>query len=150
MIPAHPFGHGLGYTSWELVDLTVAEAASDGSTEATVTVRNTGNREGKCVVQLYLERPVSAVERPARWLAGFEVLRLRAGDSCPVTVRLPWRRFAHWTDRGWRVEPGDFRLVAGLSSADDRLAAAVTIRAPERPGAHQFLASAEGAAPCRD
>jgi beta-glucosidase len=125
--PAFAFGHGLGYTSWDLIDLEGGLEADDGSTSAAVTVRNTGGRAGKCVVQLYLERPASRVERPARWLAGFEVVRLEPGTARRVTVELPWRRFAHWDEGGWAVEPGAFRLVAGLSSADDQTAIELVI-----------------------
>ena len=133
--PAFAFGHGLGYTSWDLTDLEPGSVADDGSTTTSMTVRNTGERAGKCVVQLYLERPGSVVERPARWLAGFEVVRLEPGTARRLTVWLPWRRFAHWDVAGWAVEPGAFRLVAGLSSSDDRAAVDLEItRAPDRGG----------------
>ncbi|MFE3757881.1 beta-glucosidase [Nocardia tengchongensis] len=107
--PAYPFGHGLGYTTWELDGLTVS-----GRT-ATVTVRNTGARAGRQVVQAYLSRPDSAVDRPARWLAGFAVVEAGAGESVTATVELPKRSFEHWTEQGWVVEPGSFTLHVGTS-----------------------------------
>lgn len=118
--PAYPFGHGLGYTTWELSDLVAVPADQHGAT-ASCSVMNTGARAGKCVVQLYVERPHSALDRPARWLAGFEVVRLEPGQRQQVAVPIPRRRLAHWDGAGWAVEPGGFRVVAGLSSADDRL-----------------------------
>uniref|UniRef100_UPI000594C1E4 glycoside hydrolase family 3 C-terminal domain-containing protein n=1 Tax=Nocardia concava TaxID=257281 RepID=UPI000594C1E4 len=107
--PAYPFGHGLGYTTWELADLKVT-----GRT-ATVTVRNTGDRPGRQVVQAYLSRENSAVDRPVRWLSGFAVVEAGAGESVTATIELPRRSFEHWTDQGWAVEPGAFTLHVGTS-----------------------------------
>ncbi|MEU1204688.1 glycoside hydrolase family 3 C-terminal domain-containing protein [Nocardia sp. NPDC005825] len=107
--PAYPFGHGLGYTTWELAELTVS-----GRT-ATVTVRNTGARAGRQVVQAYLSRADSAVDRPVRWLAGFAVIEAGAGESVSATIELPRRAFEHWTADGWAVEPGSFTLHVGTS-----------------------------------
>ncbi|MEU4710214.1 glycoside hydrolase family 3 C-terminal domain-containing protein [Nocardia salmonicida] len=107
--PAYPFGHGLGYTSWELVDLTVS-----GHT-ATVTVRNIGERSGRQVVQAYLSRTDGAIDRPVRWLAGFAAVGAGAGETVTATIELPQRAFEHWTDQGWVVEPGVFTLHVGTS-----------------------------------
>ncbi|WP_298446660.1 glycoside hydrolase family 3 C-terminal domain-containing protein [Gordonia sp. (in: high G+C Gram-positive bacteria)] len=117
--PAYPFGHGLGYTSWQLRDLSIA-----GRT-AVVRIRNTGRRSGRQVVQAYLSRPDSAVDRPVRWLAGFAVVEADAGESATAVIELPQRAFEHWTDDGWRVEPGAFRLHIGTSVADLPLVADV-------------------------
>lgn len=115
--PAFPFGHGLGYTSWEFLS---AERAGD---ELTVHVRNTGERAGKQVVQVYAERADSTVERPVRWLVGFAVVRADAGTDAVATISLPVRRFAHWSEAGWSVEPGSYTLHVGASVADTVLAA---------------------------
>ena len=109
--PAFEFGHGLGYTTWSLSDLQAS------ATTATVTVRNTGERYGKHVIQVYAERPGSTVDRPTRWLAGFTVVRLDAGESREVTVPLHQHTFDHW-DNGWTTEPGSFTLRAGSSVSD--------------------------------
>ena len=119
--PAYPFGHGLGYTSWELTDLTVAtEAAHNdddggGPARATVTVRNTGRRAGRQVVQAYLSRPDSAVDRPLRWLAGFASVHAEPGTSHEITIPLRARAFEHW-DAGWRTEPGRFTVHVGTNA----------------------------------
>jgi beta-glucosidase len=115
--PAYPFGHGLGYTTWELGDLAVS-----GHTAA-VTVRNTGDRPGKYVVQAYLSRAHSAIDRPVRWLAGFSTVTADAGESRRVEIALPQRAFEHWTASGWVVEPGSFTLHVGGSVTDLPLAA---------------------------
>jgi beta-glucosidase len=108
--PQFPFGHGLGYTSWEYVSLEAGER------EAVVRVRNTGRRRGREVIQVYASRPDSAVERPVRWLAGFAVVDADPGEEVAAAVPLSARAFEHW-DGGWRLEPGTFALAAGSSSA---------------------------------
>ncbi len=105
--PALPFGSGLGYTTWEL-----GEPVADGH-DVTLSVRNAGPRAGKHVVQVYLSRDDSAVDRPVRWLAGHAVVRAAAGEEQRVTVRLGPRAFAHWTDAGWATEPGTFTVHVG-------------------------------------
>ncbi|MBF6241879.1 glycoside hydrolase family 3 C-terminal domain-containing protein [Nocardia otitidiscaviarum] len=118
--PAYPFGHGLGYTTWSLGDLSV-----DGRT-ATVTVTNTGDREGKQVVQAYLSRADSAVDRPVRWLAGFAAVTVAPGASHTVRIALPQRAFEHWTEAGWATEPGSFTLHVGTSVTDLPLTAEIS------------------------
>jgi len=106
--PLFPFGHGLGYTSW-------AYLAMDG---AKVRLANTGTRRGREVVQVYASKPDSAVERPARWLAGFAVVDADPGEEVIVDVPLAPRAFEHWGDGAWQREPGPFVLEAGRSVAD--------------------------------
>ncbi|MFI6363154.1 beta-glucosidase [Nocardia sp. NPDC050630] len=110
--PAYPFGHGLGYTTWSTDDLVV-----EGRT-VSITVTNTGDREGKQVVQVYLSRPDSAVDRPVRWLAGFTAVTLAPGESRTVAIPLPERAFQHWGPAGWETEPGEFTAQVGTSVAD--------------------------------
>lgn len=115
--PAYPFGHGLGYTTWSW-----GGGARDGDA-LTVTLTNTGDRAGKQVVQIYAERPDSAVERPVRWLVGSAVVRASAQQTVTVRVPLPDRRFAHWAG-GWQLEPGTYTLHVGASVADTPVTAA--------------------------
>ncbi|WP_199856701.1 glycoside hydrolase family 3 C-terminal domain-containing protein [Nocardia suismassiliense] len=110
--PAYPFGHGLGYTTWSTENLVV-----EGRT-LSITVSNTGERVGKQVVQVYLSRPDSAVDRPVRWLAGFTAVTLAPGDSRTVPITLPERAFQHWTAAGWATEPGAFTVQVGTSVTD--------------------------------
>lgn len=124
--PAYPFGHGLGYTSWTW------DAVERRGDALAVTVRNTGERAGKQVVQVYAERADSAVERPVRWLVGYGVVRVDAGESATVVVDVPARRLAHWVggrDGDWSVEPGAYVLRAGASVADLPLSAEWTVTA---------------------
>ncbi|MEV5653021.1 glycoside hydrolase family 3 C-terminal domain-containing protein [Nocardia sp. NPDC052254] len=107
--PAFPFGHGLGYTVWELSDLLV-----DGH-DVEVTVANIGERDGKQIVQVYLSREDSEVERPVRWLAAFAAVTVAAGDRQRVRITVPRRSFQHWDEGGWSTESGPFTVHVGTS-----------------------------------
>lgn len=145
--PAYPFGFGLGYTTWELAGAHAAQASEAsgaaetdgdrtspgtadraGTTVVRAAVRNTGDRAGKQVVQVYASRADSAIDRPVRWLVGSAVVRAEAGAEATAEVRVPRRAFAHW-DEGWRVEPGEFTLHVGFSVAD--LPEELTVRMAE-------------------
>ena len=120
--PLFPFGHGSGYTTWSHESITL-DCAPDGrkwtgrGVAACVQVRNTGSRPGREVVQVYASRPDSAVERPAKWLAGFATADAEPGESVTVGILIPERAFQHWDGQGWATEPGSFVLAAGPSSA---------------------------------
>ncbi|GAA3289873.1 hypothetical protein GCM10020295_02810 [Streptomyces cinereospinus] len=87
-----------------------------------VTVRNTGARAGREVVQVYLARPGSAVERPVRWFAGHAAVRAEAGRTASAEVVVGPRALRHWSeaDHGWSTEPGPYRLLVGRSAGDPR------------------------------
>jgi beta-glucosidase len=110
--PAYPFGFGLGYTTWRLSDLTATPE------EVRLSVTNEGQRAGKQVVQVYLARPESTVDRPVRWLAGHSVVRAEAGETVRVTIPVPRRAFADWQQGGWHYEPGRFTVMVGTSVTD--------------------------------
>lgn len=121
--PAYPFGFGLGYTTWDYQRLVV-----DGMT-AKVTLRNTGARAGKEVVQAYLSRPGGMVQRPVRWLAGFAVARAEPGETVTVDVPLDARAFAYWSvdAQAWVAEPGAFALAVGRNVLDTPLSGEVPV-----------------------
>ena len=115
-----PFGHGLGFSSWEYRSIDVPGDASPGSAvRVTVTVRNAGRRRSREVVQLYASRPDSGIERPARWLVGFAAVEADPDQDATATIIVPPRAFEHWSVQagGWAVEPGTFALAAGSSCA---------------------------------
>ncbi|MHA6630479.1 beta-glucosidase [Pseudonocardia sichuanensis] len=132
-VPAYPFGHGLGYTSWELravdaVESIPAESLAAGqSLPIEVELANTGARPGRHVVQAYLSRPQSAVDRPARWLAGWAVVDAAPG-AATATVALAPRAFQHWADGAWHTEAGTFEIHVGSSVTDTPLTTRVTVR----------------------
>lgn len=127
--PAYWFGHGAGYSTFALSDLTVeGEAGPATAAIASVTVENTGARDGKHVVLLFAEREETAVERPARWFVGHAVVRLAAGESARASIPVDGRALAHW-DGAWAFEPGTFTLRAGSTANDLSLSATVTLTA---------------------
>jgi beta-glucosidase len=123
--PAFWFGHGLGYTTWAWEGLSVQEVPQ--RLTAGVRVRNTGDRGGKQVVQVYASRPESSVDRPVRWLAGFAVVHADAGETVEAQVEIDARTLRHWTSDGWAVEPGDLVLSTGPSAGEQLLSATRTI-----------------------
>jgi beta-glucosidase len=125
--PAYWFGSGQGYTEINLVDVAAPPSVQAGeSLPMTVDVENRGERDGKQVVQVYAERPDSAVDRPVRWLVGFAPVWVPAGEKAQVQVSVPTRLLAYWQD-GWRDEPGAYRLRVGTSVVDLPLATDVTL-----------------------
>jgi beta-glucosidase len=132
--PAYGFGSGLGYTSWHLDGLVAPASLADiGPLKVQVSVTNTGTRVGKQVVQVYLDRPDSEVERPAVWLAGFAVAReVAPGETATLELEIDRRAFEYWseTDGTWALEPGAFELTVGSSLADRPLHATITAGTP--------------------
>ncbi|MFI8859228.1 glycoside hydrolase family 3 C-terminal domain-containing protein [Streptomyces prasinus] len=131
--PAYWFGHGLGYTTWEYaaVEAPACVVAGEPFT-VRVTVRNTGTRAGREVVQVYLARPGSAVERPVRWFGGYAAVRAEAGRTAGAEVVVGPRALRHWSeaDRCWATEPGPYRLMVGRSAGDTRWEGEVTVGGP--------------------
>lgn len=123
-VPAYWFGHGLGYTTWEY---DAVEAPGEVRAGADVTVRvhlrNTGRRPGREVVQLYLARPDSALDRPYRWFATHATVHAPPGARVTATLRIPARAFRHWSpeDTAWRTEPGGYEILVGRSAGDIRV-----------------------------
>ena len=129
--PLFPFGHGLGYTRIELVDFVVDAAAFAETGRVTISarLRNAGDRAGAAVLQIYVGPPESAVPRPEKALKAFAKLRLQPDETREVTVHLTARDFAYYDvdNRQWKVEAGEYRIVAGFSASDLLAEATVTI-----------------------
>ena len=122
--PLYPFGYGLSYTTYKYSDLRLSAAtiSPDGSMKATVTITNTGDRDGVEIAQMYLRDCVSSVARPVKELKGFERVALRAGESKDVTFDITPDRLAFYDiDMKRTVEPGDFEVMVGGSSEDAAL-----------------------------
>ncbi|MEU4166230.1 glycoside hydrolase family 3 C-terminal domain-containing protein [Streptomyces sp. NPDC026665] len=115
--PAYPFGHGLGYTEWTYESIEV-----EGST-VTVRVRNSGERSGREVVQVYLAPVEPGTDRPARALAGFAGIEAAPGESAEAVVELPQRAFEVWDTEAdtWAFVKGLYEVQAGRSLLDPRL-----------------------------
>ncbi|MFF1572735.1 glycoside hydrolase family 3 C-terminal domain-containing protein [Leifsonia sp. NPDC058292] len=128
-----PFGHGLSYTSFEFSGLTVTE--SEGGIAVELSVANTGDRDGREIVQVYVGVPGSAVSRPLRELKGFAPVAVAAGASESVSIAIPAEDLAYFdTARGaWVVEGGDYVVSVGASSRDLRASATVTLAGDAGP-----------------
>ena len=126
---AFPFGYGLSYTSFAYSDLKVT------ADSVTLTVTNTGARDGAEIVQIYIAKPGAEIFRPAQELKAFARVPLAAGESRTVTLPLDDKAFRYWNTRTdcWEVEGGRYEVRVGASSADIRLTANVDIRGTNAP-----------------
>jgi beta-glucosidase len=130
--PHFAFGHGLGYTDWTYESLAAGPESITGGENLTcaVSVRNTGKRAGREVVQVYLEAPDDDPRRPVRVLAAFGIVDVEAGAQAEVRLTLPARSFARFDEatRKWSWRAGTYTLRAGRSSRDLRLSSEVVVR----------------------
>ena len=129
--PVWNFGHGLSYTTFEYSDIEVDNKEPKATDTVTVKVKvtNTGDREGKETVQLYVNDVVSTVSTPKQQLKGFKKVNLKPGESQVVEIALPMKELALWNSRLEEVvEPGDFELQIGAASDDIRGTATITVK----------------------
>ena len=119
---AFPFGFGLSYTTFEYQSLTVEKPRlhTGETVRATAIVKNTGERAGDEVVQLYVAAPDSRVERAPRELKAFARVHIEAGESAAIMLAVPVAELAYYDERaGWTVEPGRYVLFAARHAADE-------------------------------
>lgn len=119
--PLYPFGYGLSYTTFAYSDihLSSTEMSADGELTATVTVTNTGSRDGAEVVQLYIRDLVGSITRPVKELKGFEKIFLKAGESRKVSFSITPELLKFYNyDLQFVCEPGDFDVMIGGNSRD--------------------------------
>ena len=120
--PRFPFGHGSSYTTFDLGPPVLASSTFTigGTLEVAVDVTNTGPRRGAEVVQCYVEPVAPSRFRPVRELRAFEKVWLDPGEQRTVRLVLDDRAFATWspTAHDWQVDPGEYDVAIGRSSAD--------------------------------
>jgi beta-glucosidase len=126
--PRYPFGYGLSYTTYEYSELTLSsnEMAKDGSLKVSVEVSNVGKMAGTEIVQLYLRDCFSQVTRPVKELKDFVRVTLEPGETKVVEFTITPDKL-EFLDKNMKpiVEPGDFIVMVGSSSADEDLKKAV-------------------------
>lgn len=118
----YPFGFGLSYTTFEYSDITADEKG------VTFTVKNTGDRDGAEVAQMYISMKGGKVYRPEKELKGFAKVNLKAGESKKVTISFDDKSFRYFNTKTnkWEVEGGEYIVSVGSSSADIKLTAKVS------------------------
>ncbi len=124
----YSFGHGLSYVDFEYGELSLKK--SKKNIKVSFTVKNLGNMEADEVVQLYVSRPDTKIERPVKELEAFERVTLKAGETKNVTLEFPVSELAHWDmeTNGWTVEPGKVQILVGAASDDIRQTIETEIR----------------------
>ena len=129
--PLFPFGYGLSYTTFEYSGLCLDKKmiSEDEILNISVKIKNTGNREGKEVVQLYVGQFDSSVMKPVKELKNFEKIHLMPGEEKLVTFELDRRAFAfyHVELKDWYVDQGEYRIMIGSSSRDIRIVDTVAV-----------------------
>jgi beta-glucosidase len=128
--PLFAFGHGLSYTRFAYSGLEAPATARGGTPiKVRLTVRNSGGRSGKEVVQLYVAPVIPFAGEPGKQLRSFAKVDIAAGGRRRVELVLDPRAFSCYdvAAGGWQVRPGAYRLMAGSSSDDIRLARTITV-----------------------
>lgn len=128
--PLFPFGFGLSYTTfeYEALEVETPEVNQDGEVVVSATVRNTGERSGDEIVQLYVRDVIGEVTRPIRELKGFQRVTLSPDERKRVTFAVAVRDLGfHGMDLRYKVEPGDFQVWIGPDS-NSGLEGAFTVR----------------------
>jgi len=132
----YPFGYGKTWTSFDYGSLTLPDAAvanQDGDICASITVTNGGTVAGSEVVQLYVHDKVASMVRPIQELKAFQRVYLEPGESAELTFVVPTDMLNFTRRDGQRVvEPGEFEIQVGASSADIRSSGMVTVRGETR------------------
>lgn len=120
--PLFPFGHGLSYTTFEYGKVVPdkGEMTANDKISFNVNVKNTGNRDGAEIVQLYISDAKSSLPRPAKELKAFEKVYLKAGEEKPVTLTVDKSALSYFDveKHQWIAEPGDFEAIIGASATD--------------------------------
>ena len=119
--PLYPFGYGLSYTTYEYSEpvLSSAEMSLDGTVTASVTVKNTGSRDGFETVQLYIHDIYATSTRPVKELRAFRKVHIPAGESITVSFELTAEDLSYYNHSlEWVCEPGDFEIMTGPNSRD--------------------------------
>ena len=117
--PLFPFGFGLSYTTFDYKKLKINKAsfAKGEPVVVSVDITNSGNYDGKEVVQLYIQDVAASLARPVKELKGFELIALKKGETKTVTFTLTEKELGFYDNAGkYLVEAGTFKLMVGGSS----------------------------------
>lgn len=126
----YPFGHGLSYTTFKLSDMKTSTQQPDGSVTVKFKLCNTGRRAGAQVVQAYIGREESSIERPEKELKQYQKIYLEPGESTTVTLTIPRSAFTYYNTAisDFDIEPGMHNISLGFSSRDIKATSSVDIK----------------------
>jgi beta-glucosidase len=129
--PLYPFGYGLSYTTFAYSNLKTSSESisSKDSITVNVDVKNTGNRAGEEVVQMYVKYLNPSVERPIKELKGFQRIPLEPSETKNVSMTLKGEQLSYWdaAQKRFAMENGKIQIVIGPSSADNKVEATVDV-----------------------
>jgi beta-glucosidase len=130
--PLYPFGYGLSYTTFHIKNVHPDKNKAYLKNETiymSVAVENTGNTDGKEVIQLYASKKDSKVERAAQELKGFEKVLVKKGETVTVKIAVPVKELAYYDvgKKEWVVEPGTYNFRIGNSSRDIKAEVSVNV-----------------------
>ncbi len=129
--PLYPFGYGLSYTTFDYSDVKLSSSKMPlgGKVTASVTVTNTGSRDGKETVQLYIHDVYSTSTRPVKELRGFQKIELKAGESRKVDFELTAEDLKYYDhELQYVCEPGDYEIMIGPNSRDTKEPVILTVK----------------------
>jgi beta-glucosidase len=129
--PLFAFGHGLSYTRFDFSHgkLNTKTIPANATVKISFTVKNSGNRDGDEVAQVYFRHVNSSVPQPKLALCGFERVPVKPGASTKVTIEIPTERLRFWDaeKKKYVIEPGQYEFLIGDSSDDIRLKLPMTV-----------------------
>ena len=127
----YPFGFGLSYTTFEYQteQAPTSKYTVKDTLRVAVKVSNTGKMTGDEVVQAYIEYP-KADRMPVKELKGFKRVAVEKGDTKSVTIKIPVKDLQKWDMKthGWKAYPGNYKLILGSSSQDERLSYSFVVK----------------------
>jgi beta-glucosidase len=116
---SYPFGYGLSYTDFTYNNMDIELV--DGNIDISVQLENTGMVPGKEVVEIYVSKPDSEIDRAIKELKAFAKTPLiQSGESTELTMRIPVSDLSYWNEKisGWTLEKGAYTIHVGSSSRD--------------------------------
>jgi beta-glucosidase len=130
--PLFPFGHGLSYTTFEYRDFNLTENGSvkQETIDLEFTLKNTGNKPGEEVVQVYVKKPHQHGQMPVKSLVSFKRVELAGGSETKVVVTIEASELSSWDVKTQKmvITPGEYYFEIGASSADIRLKGSIELK----------------------
>jgi beta-glucosidase len=128
--PLYPFGYGLSYTTFAYDNLEVS--IKEGHIKITCMITNTGSKDGKEIVQVYVQKSDSLVYREKKALKGFSKVFLATGESKRVEITIPFELLKIYNQESFKLESGEYIISVAASSRDIRLSKSITIKTDEK------------------